>query len=277
MQGRLSSPVDGRIQAFPTETWKGEFEIAASLGLDCIEWIYEFDQARTNPIATPAGLQAIRAACEAFGIAVLSVCADYFMERRLMNDEGDADPAAIDHLQWLIERAALAGCHHVVLPFVDSSSLRKPGQATGVERLMREAFPIARNHGIELHLETDLDPSDAAALVQAISHPTVRLTLDTGNSAALGFDASAEMNLIADVVGSVHIKDRVRGGGTVPLGEGDADLRTYTKRLTAAGFTGPYILQVARGRTGDEGAWTRNNLGYLNRLLVDAGARTGTA
>ena len=38
MQGRLVPPVDGRIQAFPAENWKDEFELASDAGLACIEW-----------------------------------------------------------------------------------------------------------------------------------------------------------------------------------------------------------------------------------------------
>ena len=47
VQGRLSSQVGDRYQFFPIHAWRDEFEKAAELGFDGIEWIVsDF----TNPI-----------------------------------------------------------------------------------------------------------------------------------------------------------------------------------------------------------------------------------
>ena len=43
MQGRLSPPIDGRIQAFPINDWESEFEKASKIGFDCIEWIFDME------------------------------------------------------------------------------------------------------------------------------------------------------------------------------------------------------------------------------------------
>ena len=43
MQGRLLPKVNGRYQAHPTGSWETEFPIAAHLGLDCIEFIFDFN------------------------------------------------------------------------------------------------------------------------------------------------------------------------------------------------------------------------------------------
>src|SRR5262249_31940386 len=73
---------------------------------------------------------------------------------------------------------------------------------------------------------------------------------DTGNSAALGFDCGAEIAAYASRIVNVHVKDRVRGGTTVPLGTGSADLPRAVRLLRAAGYTGRYILQTARAADG---------------------------
>ena len=41
MQGRLSPPIDDKIQAYPAKTWQREFEIAKEIGYSAIEWIVE--------------------------------------------------------------------------------------------------------------------------------------------------------------------------------------------------------------------------------------------
>ena len=38
MQGRLSPPINGKIQAFPVQTWQLEFQTAYNLELGGIEW-----------------------------------------------------------------------------------------------------------------------------------------------------------------------------------------------------------------------------------------------
>ena len=55
-----------------------------------------------------------------------------------------------------------------------------------------------------------------------------------------------ELAAIGEWLGSVHVKDRVRGGFTVPLGEGDADFQTCFAEFHRLGFSRWFILQAAR-------------------------------
>ena len=49
MQGRLSKPLNGKIQSFPTNTWKKEFYVAKEIGFELIEWVLDEDL-KYNPI-----------------------------------------------------------------------------------------------------------------------------------------------------------------------------------------------------------------------------------
>ena len=60
-----------------------------------------------------------------------------------------------------------------------------------------------------------------------------------------------ELEVYGHRVINVHVKDRVRGGTTVPPGKGDADLKTVFAELNRIGYTGNYILQTARAADGD--------------------------
>ena len=75
-------------------------------------------------------------------------------------------------------------------------------------------------------------------------------------------------------IGSVHIKDRVRGGGTVPLGTGAADLPAVFHGLSALGYGGDYVLQIARHESGQELPWIAQNrawvAGQIEQALVSA-------
>lgn len=269
MQGRLLPPYEGRFQAFPADGWDEEMRRARAAGLDCIEWIYEVPHEADNPLGTDDGQARMRALCEETGVAVWSVCADHYMDVHLVDREGRPQADALDHLRWLIGRAARFGIRYMVLPFVDRSSLSPAGREA-LPQALAAVLPAAEAGGVELHLETDLPPTDFAALLTAIGHPLVKANHDIGNSASLGFDPTEELTTLAPWIGSVHVKDRVPGGGTVPLGSGGADFPTTFKRLHALGFARWYILQAARGAEGGEVELARQNRAFVERHVASS-------
>jgi L-ribulose-5-phosphate 3-epimerase len=267
MQGRLSPPREGYIQAFPLETWRDEFPNAGEAGLDCVEWIYELPTATVNPIRTAAGRSEMRKLSEASHIAIWSVCADYFMADLLLEPDGRPrlEPAA--ELDRLLVWAAELGCRYVLLPFVDASRLW-PAQEAALPDALAPYLESSRRLGIELHLETDLPPARLAHLAARTGHPSLGINLDTGNSAALGYDPATEIAQIGSWLRSVHVKDRLRGGSSVPLGRGDADLDSYFRLLQELPYEGAYILQVARGEPGAEVQWCASSRDLVQSLLA---------
>lgn len=81
MQGRLLPPQDGRFQCFPRDCWREEFPRAAAAGLNAIEWIYDLHGADVNPLGSDSGIEEMQALARQHKIDVVSVCADYFMDR----------------------------------------------------------------------------------------------------------------------------------------------------------------------------------------------------
>jgi hexulose-6-phosphate isomerase len=49
---------------------------------------------------------------------------------------------------------------------------------------------------------------------------------------------------------NVHVKDRLLGGTTVPLGAGNAQFDVVFAELAKVGYAGAYILQTARAAEG---------------------------
>ncbi|HEX4749980.1 MAG TPA: sugar phosphate isomerase/epimerase family protein [Bryobacteraceae bacterium] len=270
MQGRLAPPTHGRIQCFPRGQWQDEFAYAEAAGLDLIEWIYDLHGAGANPIETDAGVRSMLAVSRTHGVSVLSLCADYYMERPFTTaDEGGVQELE-RHLLWLLTRCERAGIERIVLPFVDASRIQNDLQRERVTRILDRALPFAEASGIELHLETSLPPADFVALLRKIDSPWVKVNYDSGNSSSLGYDPAREFAAYGDRVGSIHIKDRVRGGGTVPLGLGDADFARLFQAICRSGYAGDYILQVARPQAGDEVPWARQNKSFLCEWLKAA-------
>lgn len=276
MQGRLVPPVDGRLQTFPADRWADEFTLAAQAGLDRIEWIYALATVEANPLWSPDGLQRVRDLAGASGVAVRSVCADCFMEEPLIVGGRPSRPA-VERLEWLVARCAALDVEYLVLPFVDQSALQGRTDVDALTALLRELVDGRGWPGVALHLETSLSPGEGRALLATIDHPLVRATWDIGNSASLGFDASEEIAAIGPWVGSVHVKDRRRGGGSVALGTGGADLQTCFDQLAGLTYGGPFILQAARGASGEEVSLARANRALVARLWGAALGRTADA
>ena len=124
MQGRLSPPVDGRIQVFPVTAWASEFSKAADAGLYCIEWIYDQETEPHNPIRTVEGITRMKQLIAETGVRVVSMCADYYMTSHLLDPDGAVRDVNVRHLRWLIKQAGALGMRYMVLPFVDASSLK---------------------------------------------------------------------------------------------------------------------------------------------------------
>lgn len=268
MQGRLLPPIDERIQRFPTADWAEEFALAAAVPLDAIEWIYELHGADENPLGTQTGLDRLRTLTEASGVAVRSVCADYFMDRPLLRVPEAERREREQVLCWLLQQCQQAGIERVVLPFVDVSRIATAEDQLIIAGSLRKILPVLDRTGVEIHLETDLPPTPFAGLLAAVDHPRIRANYDSGNSASLGYKPRDEFAAYGQRVGSIHIKDRVFGGGTVPLGQGDADFHSLFSEVRRVGYSGEFVLQVARGVPGQEVAWAKTNRAFVERYLT---------
>jgi L-ribulose-5-phosphate 3-epimerase len=263
MQGRLVPPTDNRIQCFPREHWADEFALASQAGLDCIEWIYDLYGADVNPLATDAGVKRIKTLSRKHKVKIFSICADYFMDKPLVR----ASPAELDDrlntFYWLLERGRLIGINRMVIPFVDASRIDTQAEFDGVVLLLKRILQKIGKTGIEIHLETSLNPARFAKLLAQFPHPLLKANYDSGNSSSLGYAPREEFAAYGQRVGSVHIKDRLLGASTVPLGTGDADFPALAESLRKIAYKGDFILQVARGTSGDEVAWTRQNREFV--------------
>ncbi len=272
MQGRLLPPEPGRFQSFPRARWRDEFRFAAAAGLDAIEWIYDQFGADVNPIASDAGIVQVHALVRQSGVAVVSLCADFFMDRPIVHATGDSLADLGARLYWLIERCRRAGIERMVIPFVDASRIETAEHESTVLALLRDVLPIAERSGVEIHLETALGPQDFARFLGRLPHPMLKVNYDAGNSAALGYRPAEELAAYGERIGSVHVKDRVLGAGTVPLGSGSADLPELFAGLARAGYRGDYVLQAARGAAGDEPALAKRNAAFVRQSVERARA-----
>lgn len=240
MQGRLSPQSERGYQVFPWETWQEEFDSAAKRGLEHIEWVLDSWQAEENPITTATAT--VRQRIQDTGVRVVSICADYLMDSPL--DVDNSKPWFT--LEALVEAMQEVGASWLVVPCVDHASLR---DLSALERFRRSAEPLSEivsNTGIQVSIESDLEPVALSRLLDELDDRVFGVNYDIGNSASLGYEPDEEFDTYGRAISVVHVKDRRLRGGSVVLGQGNANIPRAIERLRSLSFDGPVTMQAFR-------------------------------
>jgi hexulose-6-phosphate isomerase len=264
MQGRLSPRIDGKIQAYPANTWQKEFEIAQEIGYAAIEWIVE-KPVETNALMTDSGKAEIKKVIASTGVRIDYVCADIFMQQPLVRMTEDTKLQNKKYLHSILKNAKEVGAIGVEIPFVDNSSIKNEKEKQEFIDIMQDAFKLAKDMELKISLETDLPPSDFQELLENIGLDHVQANYDIGNSASLGFDPKEELEAYGLKILNVHVKDRKLGSTTVPLGTGNANINYIFQKLQEIGYSGGLTMQAARGENDIETA--KEQLKYVRTLL----------
>jgi len=108
LQGRLSKPVNGKMQEFPINNWEYEFENLNQINLSGIEWLITPKDNLTNPFFVEQSLPS----------NILSVCVDTmvcnsFYKLEFMNE----------NLVPVLNRMMELGLNKIVIPLLEDSSV----------------------------------------------------------------------------------------------------------------------------------------------------------
>ncbi|MFL6601408.1 MAG: sugar phosphate isomerase/epimerase family protein [Steroidobacteraceae bacterium] len=251
MQGRLSPQVEGRIQAFPWTCWQEEFPLAERHDFHLMEWTLDQERLYENPLLTPEGQAQIRALCNRHSLTIGSLTGDCFMQAPFWKAAGSNTDALQRDFRAIAEACAAVGISMIVVPLVDNGRLDTPAQENALVSFLSGESSLLRQRGLKVAFESDLGPEDLARFIGQLDSAAFGINYDIGNSAAMGFDSAEELTAYGNRVVNVHIKDRVLGGTTVPLGTGNADFDRVFGALARVGYTGNYILQTARAHDGN--------------------------
>ena len=243
MQGRLSPSIDNKIQAFPHNHWKNEFHIAKEIGFELIEWIVDDEN---NPIFDDKQIEEILKLSDKFGIKINSLCADIFMEKFLFKTSKEQINQNIKILEKLIHQCQKSKIKILELPFVDSSSLENLEHQKEIITNLESIKSTAENCNVILGLETDLPPNMFAKLLEKFDSPNIKANYDIGNSISKNYDPLTELDILKKWIVNVHVKDRYKGGNTVPLGLGDVNFEKFFQKLDSIDYRGDLIIQGAR-------------------------------
>ena len=167
MQGRLSEQYGNQIQIFPKNSWQSEFEKAKKCRFKVIEWI--FDTSCPNPILTNEGRSQIKKLSKNNGISINSICADYFMVRKLFSETTENIERNTKKLIELIDCSLNLNISLIEIPFVDSSSLKTDQNKMELVKNLEKISEYIEKNNIFINLETDLNPIAFKILMENIN------------------------------------------------------------------------------------------------------------
>ncbi len=218
--------------------------------MDCVEFILDYNDAEQNPLLKEGGVEEILKVCDSTHVSVDTICADYFMIAPLHSTKEAVATKSKEILISLLKKSSRLGVTDIVIPCVDQSSLDNEEAVNRFAHQICDVLPDAEQQGINLSLETDLAPQSFVDLLSKLDSNRITVNYDIGNSAALGYNPVEELNVYGNRISDIHIKDRVLGGGSVVLGNGNAGFKCFFENLGRINYKGPFIMQAFRD---DEG------------------------
>ena len=249
MQGRLSEVVDGKIQAFPWNGWKGEFDVAKKIGIPLMEWTLDHLNLYKNPLMTAFGQEEIIQLSEANNLKIPSLTADCCMQAPFWKATSENKKALEADFGAIIKACGVLNIRILVIPLVDNGALTTKEE----EKSLKDVLVITKlcwSRICKIAFESDFSPSALGHFIGEMDPKLFGINYDIGNSASLGFNINEEFSCYGDRILNVHVKDRLLGGATVPLGEGNSDFKAVFSKLSEYDYQGNYILQTARDPLG---------------------------
>jgi hexulose-6-phosphate isomerase len=247
IQGRLSPIVDGKIQAFPWRHWQEEFLLAGKSDFRLMEWTLDDDRLYDNPVMTKSGQDKIQELMKSCNVSIPSLTGDFLMQAPFYKGASEK----YKELEDVIIACSKLGIFYLVFPLVDNGRIENKDQMKALLEGLNKLAPLLSSAKVNIIFELDLEPLEQSKFIEQLPAELFGINFDIGNSASLGFDPTEEINILSSRIKNVHIKDRLLGGTTVPLGTGNADFKKVFELLRQASYTGNYILQTARAEDGN--------------------------
>ena len=250
MQGRLSPMVGGKIQAFPWDHWAYEFPASKEIGIQLMEWTLDQDRLYENPLMTVEGQKQIKDLSEKYRVKIHSLTGDCFMQAPFWKNRADSAELKRDFCA-VVKACGTLNIQYIVVPLVDNGRLDHEGERDCLVNFLLENVKLFASQKVTIVFESDFKPLPLRDFIELLPPAIFGINYDIGNSAALGYNPIEEIESYGPRIYNVHVKDRLLGGTTVPLGSGNAKFGEVFSALKKCGYSGNYILQTARAQCGD--------------------------
>ncbi len=264
MQGRLSKIIGNKIQAFPEKYWKLEFSKARKLGLKSIEWTLDYKNLEKNPILNKRGQSQIKKLSKKNLIKINSITGDCFMQKPFWKKNNNQK--LLNDLIRIISSCKMLGIKYIVVPLVDNGSITNKQDENNLLKSCKYVFKYLKGSKVKLIFESDFTPKRLKKFIKKFDKRYFGINYDVGNSAGLNYKIDDEFRFYGKYICNVHIKDRIKYGKSVRLGNGNANFLKLFKNLKKIKYNQPLILQTARSKNNRHVEEIKINLNYLKKI-----------
>ena len=241
MLGRLSAKYNKPLQSFPSETWSEEFDRAISLKLDCLEWVEDGLSDSANPLFSSKGRERLLKLQQDKKISIDSICCHSFISGGLISSNKIARKQWIERLQLMLEWAKEIGSKAIVIPLMEGSTINNSIKENIFLDSMNQIK--SNNNDVKILLETDLRAEHLLEMLQKLNQDSFGLVYDLGNATQLQYDIYQDIQLLHNVIGEVHFKDKDLNN-SYRLGSGETNFKLAEKALRDFKWEGRCILET---------------------------------
>jgi len=176
-------------------------------------------------------------------------------------------------------RKQIDNARFLSLKFVLSFGADKPEEFAHYFQVMSDAAAYASQKGIRLAMKPHGGISGSSAeilrVIKEVNHKNFSIWYDAGNIIYYaGKDPVAEIDPIAHHVTGFCAKDcaEPKGDVMIQFGTGKVDFAAVFKKLKAAGFDGPVMIECCKvGQTPEETtSYARANLSFLENVMTSS-------
>lgn len=251
LQGRLSKPVNGKMQEFPSQNWGDEFKNLPEIDLMGIEWIITPENNLSNPFFTEKILPK----------NILSVCVDTMVSNSFNKLE-----FLNENLIPVLDRMVELKLSKIVIPLLENSSIEEKNVR---HVFLKNFIPISEKYpNIDFCFEFECNQDIIMDVVSRKDN--FYITYDTGNFTSTYKEKINHKELIeffGSKIKNVHLKDRKYNGQTKHFGFGDTNFKLVFDTLKNINYTDNIILQLARDNDGDEINYIKTTYNKIKKLL----------
>ena len=241
MLGRLSAKYNKPLQSFPSDTWSEEFDRAVSLKLDCLEWVEDGLSDSINPLFSPTGREHLLKLQQDKKIFIDSICCHSFISGGLISSKKFVRQQWIERLQLILEWAREIGSKAIVIPLMEGSTINN---SIKENIFLNSMYQIrSYNNDVKILLETDLSAEHSLEILQKLNNDSFGLVYDLGNATQLQHDIYLDIQLLHNVIGEVHFKDKDLNH-SYRLGCGETNFKLAEKALRDFKWEGRCILET---------------------------------
>lgn len=266
MQGRLLPSLKNKIQFFPEKNWKKEFTLANRLGLKNMEWTLDYKNLNKNPIFSKAGKEGIKKLSKEYKVKINSLTGDCFMQKPFWRLK-DANKYIQDLKKTIVACGELK-IKYICFPLVDNSSIRNRAEENKIIVELNKLNKLLSENKVQILFESDYSPKKLKNFISKFDKKNFGINYDTGNSAGLNYNVDQEFKQYGRYIKNIHLKDRIRHGATIRLGEGNANFKKIFQKIKKIKYNGILVLQTARAKKKQNDVnEIKINLNYVKKFL----------